>query len=137
MVHYPKQLKNKNNDGRFAVTNVSDLKRMQMVSPVMTQMSIVKTVLIRLSPKLEREFAQCISSQRFWTGKHSEGLSARLCHVEKLPSYLHTHGAFVTIWAPIRSGPSFPHCVPVSPSSVSRSASRDLWLDRPLNNSRV
>ena len=25
------------------------------------------------------------------------------------------------------TGPTFPHCVPVSPSPVSREASRDLW----------
>ena len=31
-------------DGRFIVTTVSYLKRMEMVSPVMTQMSVVKIV---------------------------------------------------------------------------------------------
>ena len=34
--------------------------------------------------------------------------SARLCPVEGLPSGLHAHGAPATIWAPIRSSPSFP-----------------------------
>ena len=33
--------------------------------------------------------------------------SARLCSVKRLPSGLHAHGALVTTWAPIRSGPSF------------------------------
>ena len=56
----------------------------------------------------------------------TEASSASLCPVERLPLSLHTHGAFVTIWAPIRSGPIFPHlCVPVSPSPVTREASRD------------
>ena len=56
----------------------------------------------------------------------TEASSASLCPVERLPLNLHTHGAFVTIWAPIRSGPIFPHlCVPVSPSPVTREASRD------------
>ena len=40
---------------------------------------------------------------------------------------MHAHGAIVTIWAPTRSGPEFPHYVPVSPLPVSREASRDLW----------
>ena len=35
--------------------------------------------------------------------------SARLRPVESLPSGLHAHGALVTVWAPIRSGPSFLH----------------------------
>ena len=35
--------------------------------------------------------------------------SARLCPAERLPSGLHAHGTLVTIWAPTRSGPSFPH----------------------------
>ena len=43
---------------------------------------------------------------------------------------LHAHGALATISAPFRSGQSSPHytmSVPVSPSIVSREASRDLW----------
>ena len=57
---------------------------------------------------------------RFRTVKNGEGLtSARLLwyglgrpvSVEKLPLGLHTHGTFMTVWAPIRSGPSFPHYV--------------------------
>ena len=39
-----------------------------------------------------------------------EASSSWLCPFERLPG-LHTHVAFETIWAPIRPGPSFPHCV--------------------------
>ena len=50
-----------------------------------------------------------INSYQLRQGTEASGTSSRLCHVERLPSGLHTNDAFVAIWAPIRSGPSLPH----------------------------
>ena len=50
-------------------------------------------------------------------GKVNAFTSAWLCPVDRLPSGLHAHGARATISA---LGPSFPHCVPLSPSPVFR-----------------
>ena len=43
-----------------------------------------------------------------------------LCPVERLPSGLHVHSALVTMSAPFRSGPSFPHYTCQWPRRLSR-----------------
>ena len=61
-----------------------------------------------------------INSYQLRQGTERSGTNAWLCHAERLPPRLHTNGAFVAIWAPIRSGPSFPHYECQGPRRLSR-----------------
>ena len=63
---------------------------------------------------------QNINSYQLRQGTEASGTSAWLCHAERIPSGLHTNGAFVAIWAPIRSGTSFPHYECQGPRRLSR-----------------
>ena len=68
--HFPG--KSENNNGCFVVTTVSYSKRMEIISPVMTQMSVVKVVLIRRCPNIERVFGHCYHYKKS-TGNYVSG----------------------------------------------------------------
>ena len=81
--------KSENDDGCL-VTTVLYLKRMGIVTAVMTQMSVEKIVLVRLCPKIEYQgyvfghIQMTIKSKlRFRIGENCEGLTiASLCPVD-------------------------------------------------------